>query len=142
MRPVRVTLEAPCPPAALFAVVGDLRTYPHWLDLVRSVEPHADGTWAVVLAARLGPLRRSKLLTMARTEFEPDRRVRFERREPDGRDHAAWVLEAGVVATASGSELTMTLHYDGQLFGPLVERVLSEQIASARPRLLALVTGS
>jgi len=142
VKPVRVSFEAPCTPAALFAVVGDLRTYPDWLDLVRSVEAVADGTWAVLLAARLGPLRRSKLLTMARTEHVPDRLVRFERREPDGREHAAWVLEAAVGATPSGSELTMTLSYDGQLFGPLVERVLTEQIASARPRLLALVSGT
>ena len=78
----------------------------------------------------------------ARTAYEPDRLVRFERREPDGRDHAAWVLEATVGATASGSDLTMTLRYDGQLFGPLVERVLTEQIASARPRLLGLVSGA
>ena len=142
MRPVRVTFEAPCPPATLFGIVGDLGSYPRWLDLVRSVEPRDDGTWSVVLAAQLGPLRRSKLLTMARTDHEPDRRVRFERREPDGRDHAAWVLEAEVRATSSGSELTMTLSYDGQWFGPLIERVLTDQINSARPRLLALVTGS
>jgi len=31
------------------------------------------------------------------------------------------------------------LHYGGSLVGPLVERLLADEIARSRPRLLALV---
>jgi hypothetical protein len=34
----------------------------------------------------------------------------------------------------------MDLSYDGRLWGPLVERVLQDQIEAARPKLVALVT--
>ncbi|MGE0729997.1 MAG: SRPBCC family protein [Acidimicrobiia bacterium] len=163
MKPVTASLRAPCEPGELFRWVDDLSHYPRWLDLVRRAEPLAVGegagepTWTVVLAAQIGPLRRSKQLTMVRTVLEEGRRARFERREPDGRDHAAWVLQAevraltpdeaaGLSGVSAGavparSELTMTMHYDGQWWAPLVERVLVEQIDRARPRLLALVGG-
>ena len=138
MKPVSATLEAACPPAVLFGWVDDLARYPRWLDLVQRAEPAGDETWTVVLAARMGPLRRSKQLTMVRTRCEPGRLVRFERREPDGKRHAAWTLQAAVMATRDGSELTMTMTYDGQWWGPVVERVLTEEIDRARPRLAAL----
>jgi hypothetical protein len=141
MKPVHATMSAPCPPQELFGWVDDLARYPAWLDLVQRAEPVAPQGWSVVLTARLGPLRRSKQLTMVRTVHEPHHRVRFERREPDGRQHAAWVLDAEVTGTAGGSQLVMTMRYDGQWWGPLVERVLAEQIDSARPRLAALVAG-
>jgi len=142
VKPVVVTLQAPCPPERLFALVEDLGRYPSWLDLVQRAEPDGPDRWRVVLAARLGPLRRSKQLTMVRVELDAGRRVRFERQEPDGRSHASWVLEAGVRPVASGSELTMTMRYDGQWMGPLVERVLAEQIEQARPRLVSLAVGA
>lgn len=138
MKPVQVNLEAPCPVEQLFACVDDLARYPAWLELVQRAEPEGAEAWSVVLAARLGPLRRSKRLRMVRTVFEAGHYVRFERRELDGRAHAAWVLEAEVLPTTVGSELSMTMGYDGQWWGPLIERVLVEQIESARPRLVAL----
>jgi hypothetical protein len=141
MKPVHATMSAACSPAELFPWVDDLARYPAWLDLVQRAEPIEPQGWSVVLTARLGPLRRSKQLTMVRTAHEPTVRARFERREPDGRQHAAWILEAEVSATEDGSRLTMTMHYDGQWWGPLIERVLAEQIDAARPRLAALVAG-
>jgi hypothetical protein len=66
-------------------------------------------------------------------------RVRFERVEHDGRQHSPWVLSAQVDAAEDGSRLSMHLHYGGSLGGPLVERLLAEEISRSRPRLLALV---
>lgn len=140
MKPVQVNVVAPCPVEQLFACVDDLARYPAWLDLVQRAEPEGDGAWSVVLAARLGPLRRSKQLRMVRTVYEAGHYVRFERQELDGRAHAAWVLEAEVLPAGEGSELAMTMSYDGQWWGPLIERVLAEQIDAARPRLVALAT--
>lgn len=145
MRPVRATLAATCPPGDLFRWVDDLSRYPQWLDLVQRADPVGEGTWSVVLTAQLGPVRRSKRLTMVRVDEEARpgavQHARFERREGDGRDHAAWELDAEVVATAEGSELVMELRYDGRWWGPVMERVLRDQIESARPRLSALAAG-
>ena len=78
---------------------------------------------------------------MERTEHDPvGHRVRFERRELDGRRHAPWVLSATVLTADDGSTLTMQLHYGGKLWtGGVLERVLNEQIQQGRTRLLALV---
>jgi hypothetical protein len=68
--------------------------------------------------------------------------VRFERLEHDGRRHSPWVLRAEVTDLGEGgSRLTMHLHYGGSLGGPVVERLLAEEIRRSRPRLLALVAG-
>lgn len=161
MRPVEARMVAACSPEDLFFWVEDLGRYPSWLDLVRqatplpretAVSPAAVNpqTWAVVLSAAVGPLRRSKRLTMARTRHRladdasavRTHRVRFERCEPDGRTHAAWVLEAEIRPHSEGCELTMTLSYDGRWWGPLIEGLLAEQINRARPKLAALATGA
>jgi len=97
--------------------------------------------WEVDLRGRLGPLARSKRLRMERTVLEPGRRAAFERRERDGRHHADWALFAAVEPRPGGaSQLTMRLHYGGGLWGPVLERLLRDEIEQAKPRLLALVT--
>ena len=142
---VTADLVAPCPPDRLFGWVDDLGRYPEWLDIVpraSSAEPHADDpgpAWSVDLRGRLGPLARSKRLRMVRTAHDAPRRVRFERREHDGRRHSSWILEADVVADEGGSRLTMHLHYGGSLMVPLVQRLLADEIRRSKPRLLALV---
>ena len=139
------TLDAPCPPDVLFPWVDDLGRYPQWLDIVpRAVpaDPHDDDegpAWAVDLRGRLGPLARSKRLRMVRVAHDPPASVRFERREQDGRSHSPWVLEASVAAIDGGSRLTMHLHYGGGLFGPVLDRLLGDEIERSRPRLLALL---
>lgn len=133
------TLDAPCGAADLFAVVGELDSYPRWLDIVPRVDPQADGAWLVDLRGRLGPLARSKRLRMVRAEFDPGSRVTFRREELDGRNHSPWVLTAEVSEFAGGSRLTMSLHYGGALFGPVLERLLGDEIERSRPRLLALL---
>ena len=147
---VTVELDAPVPPATLFAAVEDLDRYPSWLDIVPRAdrlppEPAPPGAgvaapaWSVDLRGRVGPLARSKRLRMVRTLHEPDRHVRFERAETDGRHHSPWVLDALVHAAVGGSHLTMVLHYGGGLFGPVLERILVEEIERSKARLLALL---
>lgn len=142
---VTADLEAPCAPDELFHWVEDLGRYPRWLDIVpRAVaaEPHPDDpgpAWSVDLRGRLGPLARSKRLRMVRTTCDAPRQVRFERREHDGREHSAWTLTATVVPDAGGSTLTMHLHYGGSLVGPVVERLLADEIRRSKPRLLTLL---
>ena len=148
---VDVGLDAPCTPGELFVWVDDLGRYPRWLELVPRAEPAgaADDdpgpAWTVDLRARLGPLSRSKRLRMVRTVHRPPGPepgvARFERWEHDGREHPDWILEATVGDRRGGSRLDMHLHYGGELFGPMVERLLADAIARSRPRLLALVSG-
>jgi hypothetical protein len=142
---VTADLLAPCTPERLFGWVDDLVHYPEWLDIVPRATPveAQDGdpgpAWSVDLRGRLGPFARSKRLRMVRTVHEAPDRVRFERLEHDGRRHSPWVLEARVAPDPSGSLLTMRLHYGGSLVGPVVERLLADEIRQSKPRLLALV---
>jgi len=141
------SLEAPCPAASVFAAVEDLGDYPAWLSIVTRAEaaPADDGdpgpAWHIELRGRLGPLARSKRLRMVRVEHAPPTRLRFERRELDGRQHSAWVLDAEVTATGDQSAtLVMKLHYGGSFGGSLLERMLGQEIEQSKPRLLALLT--
>lgn len=140
-------LVAPCGPEAVYAWVEDLGRYPEWLDIVpRAVpaEAHPDDggpAWVVDLRGRLGPFARSKRLRMVRTVADHPHAVRFERREHDGRQHSPWVLSAEVSPAEEGSRLHMHLHYGGALMGPVIERLLADEIERSKPRLLALVTG-
>lgn len=147
---VTATLEASCEPEALYTWVETLDRYPSWLDIVASARTaeadagDAGPAWIVDLRGRLGPFARSKRLRMVRVTHEAPQRVRFERRETDGRAHSPWVLEAEVRADADGggeSRLVMHLHYGGGLFGPVLERLLREEIEHSRPRLRACAEG-
>lgn len=145
---VTATLDARCTPEELYEWVGSLDTYDRWLEIVPRTEPApaAPGdpgpAWHVTLRGKLGPLARSKRLRMVRTEEDPPHRVRFERRETDGRDHAAWVLTATVTVDGPTSTLTMDLHYGGTLWVPLLDRLLTSEIEASRSRLRALVAPS
>ena len=141
---VTADLVAPCTPDELYVWVDDLGRYPEWLDIVPravAVDGHPDDpgpAWSVDLRGRVGPIARSKRLRMARTLHEPGR-VRFERVEHDGRKHSSWVLSAEVAPVDGGSRLRMHMHYDGSLVGPLIERLLADEITRSKPRLLALL---
>jgi hypothetical protein len=136
-------LSAGCPAPELFAWVDDLARYPDWLAIVTRAERYAaePAAWSVDLTGRLGPFARSKRLRMARTVHEPPRLAVFERREEDGRQHARWVLRAEVEPTGDGSRLGMRLRYEGALWGPVLERLLADEIDRGRERLLSLVGG-
>jgi hypothetical protein len=143
---VTADLAAPCSPDELMAWVDDLSRYPQWLTIVTTASPvvavdgDAGPAWLVDLRGRLGPLARSKRLRMVRTQRTTDRAV-FERREADGKNHSPWVLDATVTATDEGSRLVMHLHYGGSLWGPVLERMLGDEIEESRPRLLACLAG-
>src|SRR3954465_14856781 len=139
---VTAELDAPHAPERVFPWVEDLERYTHWLDIVpRVVEVPEGDAWLLDPRARLGPFARSKRLRMVRTVHEPNHVVRFERAERDGRSHSPWVLDATVEPVDDGSRLTMPLHYGGGLLGPVVERLLRDEIERSRPRLLACLDG-
>jgi hypothetical protein len=134
-------LDAPCELVAPW--IEDLGRYPAWMPLVSHAdrEPGAGApAWAVELTGRIGPLARSKRLRMVRTVHEPGRIVRFERAEQDGRTHSPWTLEAVLRPTPNGSRVEVHLAYGGGLFGPVLERLLGEQVGEARTRLSAVVS--
>ncbi|WP_421120258.1 SRPBCC family protein [Aquihabitans daechungensis] len=137
---IEAELRAPCTPDVLFAWARDLDRYPQWLEIVTQAQPGDDGSWAVDLRGRMGPLARTKRLRMVRTELVEPSRVVFERAEVDGREHSPWTLTADVSAEGDGARLAMSLHYGGGLFEPLIERVLRDEIERSRLRLLELVT--
>ena len=132
----RISATVSASPAETIAALADLSTYPSWLSLVHGAEPIDDETWNVTLRARLGPLARSKRLRMRRTHLD-DNRVRFERDEVDGRDHAAWELEATVAPAdaCSGSDVVVHLHYSGALWSTPLEIALASFEGSAADRL-------
>jgi uncharacterized protein YndB with AHSA1/START domain len=140
------SLEAPVAAERLFAWVDDLDRYPAWLDIVPTARraAEADGdpgpAWVVDLRGRLGPFARSKRLRMVRSRHDPPSAVTFERRETDGRSHSPWVLRAEVAGDGTGSRLTVHLHYGGGLWGPVLERLLTDAVERSRARLLALAT--
>lgn len=141
-------LVAPCEPSTLFEHVSDLRSYPEWMGLVtevRRAEKRPDAprvpAWYVELRAKVGPLTRSKLLRMERTERIADERVVFTRHEVDGRDHSPWVLRVDLDTVDDGTRLTMTLEYGGRLWSGLVlQRVLDDYVEQGSRALLELVS--
>lgn len=122
-------------PDELFAVVGDLGTYPDWLDVVDSVEETDDpNAWIVTLKARVGPFSRSKRLRMVRTE-PVGRSVRFVRHETDGKSHSAWNLSADVTELETGSDVALDLEYGGAMWTGLLDGVLDAAADRATDRL-------
>ena len=136
------SVEVPVSVEKLFDYVADLANYSTWLEFVHKVElvgesTETDVTWLVELRAKLGVLARSKRLRMTRTLCEHPKLVVFERREQDSRRHSEWVLRATVSQTATGAKLETNLHYSGNLFtGGMLERALSDQIATGREKLI------
>ena len=150
---VTAELVAPCGVEELFTWVGDLGRYPDWLDIVpvavpAEPDPADPGpAWSVDLRGQMGPFARSKRLRMVRVLHQPPQSVRFERVEHDGRHHSAWALQADVLPHEGengrpASLLRMQLHYGGALGGPIVEKLLSDEILKSGPRLLELVDAS
>ena len=133
----------------LFRHVGDLGMYPAWMPLIHDVQPlpaDEDGAplWSVELRATVGPFARSKRLRMRRTRHDVDELAVFERREDDERQHSPWVLRAALAPVGGDvaeTTLTMTMIYGGSLWaGPVLERVLDDQVRRGSEALLALVT--
>jgi Polyketide cyclase / dehydrase and lipid transport len=150
---LEASLRTTAAPSAVVAHVAELDAYPKWMSLVHSATRVAganEPTWNVELRAKVGPFARSKRLRMARTTFEEGdaTRIVFERKEDDGRQHAAWRLTvtvqrggAGVIGGDGGTHLVMRLHYDGRFFVSVVEAILQQNIDAGRKRLGELLAG-
>jgi hypothetical protein len=143
--PVEMIIES-ASPAAVFRHVAALDNYPSWMRLVYRVDPvepdEGRPAWWVELRAKVGVFTRSKQLRMVRTVFEPDQRVRFERVQPDERDHATWVMTASTEPAGADTRLFVTLEYGGKLWtGGLLERILEEEVRRGRESLRRLVSG-
>ena len=84
---------------------------------------------------------RDSVKTVDETDSEGgDRRIRFERRELDGREHAEWVMEATVQAGDSHStDVTLDLTYSGGLWMPALGNVLGGAMERATARLSTYV---
>ncbi len=140
------TASVAAPIERIAEIIGDLGTYPSWLDLVTAAIPDGtptnddDPSWLVTIRAKVGPFARSKKLRMVRSSVdrgEAGTTFRFERREIDGRNHSGWTLEASVAANGNGSTVNMDLRYDGSLWTAPLEPVLGSIIADAGPGLEA-----
>jgi len=143
--PVELIIEE-VTPAEVFPHLATLDRYPSWMRLVHRVDPVEPDenrpAWWVELRARVGLFTRSKQLRMVRTIYEPDERVRFERVQPDERDHATWVMTATTEPVGDDTHVLVHLQYGGSLWtGGLLERVLEEEVRSGREALRRLVTG-
>ena len=144
---VRVDIDIPCEPSAIYPFVCDLVQYPQWMGLVHSAvhDPMATGpmAWIVELRGKIGPFARSKRLRMQQVVTDSPHHVRFERSENDGQQHGQWVLEVKIADLGTElvpkSSLKMTLHYGGRLFSSVVERALQDEIDMSKKRLLDLV---
>ncbi len=147
------TASVAAPIERIAEIIGDLGTYPSWLDLVTAATPDEaqspddHPSWLVTIRAKVGPFARSKKLRMVRTSVdrsEAGATFRFERREIDGRNHSGWTLEASVatngdrgLAVDLGSTVIMDLRYDGGLWTAPLEPILGSIIADAGPGLEA-----
>lgn len=140
----------------LYAVVADLATYPEWLDIVSSVEAAEPDSgdegpaWFITLRAQVGRFARSKRLRIVRTAAVEGESASFRRRELDGRDHAAWDMDADVTSTGAladtpadhGSRLTLDLAYSGGLWSNVLDALLGDEVEQALSRLPAYAASS
>jgi hypothetical protein len=139
---VNVAARIHAPAAAVASVLVDLSTYPAWLSIVESAQrtgAHEDDdgpAWDVGLVGRLGPLARRTRVRMVRCSDEGDGGARFERRELDGRSHAAWVLTAtATTSRPDESDVRVALHYGGAPPVPGIDLLLRLEAARAGGRL-------
>ncbi|MEZ5225354.1 MAG: SRPBCC family protein [Acidimicrobiales bacterium] len=132
-----ISTTAPATPPKVYPIVADLSTYEHWLSLIHRVEvaeSNGDGlAWWVTLRAKVGPFARSKRLRMVRVVDDAPTLVRFERRELDGKDHSAWIMQAAVTDghESDHSTIDVTLNYDGDLWSGVLDTILGGAIDSA-----------
>jgi hypothetical protein len=154
---LEATLRTTASPSAVVGYVAELDKYPQWMSLVHAatrVPEAVEPTWDVELRAKVGPFARSKRLRMVRTQCDQGAttRIVFERKETDGRRHAAWRLtvtvqgpvgasQSSTVSQPAETQLAMTLHYDGKYFVSVVESILRQSIDAGRERLGQLLAG-
>lgn len=138
-------------PERVFAELAHLDSYPRWLDMIAAVEraePAEDEgpAWWVTLRAKVGPFARSKRLRMVRTVSDEPTRLRFDRVEVDGRQHARWTLDlsidavAGDSGDAAASMIRAKMDYEGSLWTAPLSAILDHNLREAVPRLSSLLS--
>ena len=142
-RTIDANLEAA--PDRVFDALERLDDYGRWLDLVAAVEPATaqsdeDHAWLVTLRAKIGPFARAKRLRMVRTIADRPSRLRFERAEVDGRDHAGWIFDIAIAGLPDlATHVHVELNYEGGLWSTPIEAVLGSQVDNAVPKLQGLL---
>lgn len=159
-RNVTASIAAPC--ERVGEIIGDLATYPKWLELVSdtTAEPTELGdnpAWLVTIQAKIGPFSRSKRLRMVRTSFDNaavGSQARFERDELDGRQHSTWTMQITLTPSPASTpspglhdpseagepnegecEIAIDLAYGGALWSGALEAVLGPVVESAGRKL-------
>ncbi len=132
-------------PKLVGEVLADLSTHVEWNDVVAEAIPAATGSlsstpaWITTLRANVGPFARSKKLRMARTEnqigVDGVRRITFERREVDEREHADWIMRVEVAPDGDGTVVELSLEYSGGLWVGALDGVLRAAIDRATAKL-------
>lgn len=138
----RSFVDLPVGRDAVRPYVAELDRYRSWMPVIHDVEKIDEDTWRVELRAKVGVFARSKRLTMVRTMDRADEIV-FERRESDGRTHAAWVMTVWIADEGAGCRVTIDLSYDGKLWGTgVLDKILAAQVEAGKRNLAALVAHS
>ena len=138
----RSFVDLPVPAGTVRPYVAELDSYRSWMPVIHDVERLDDTTWRVELRAKLGVFARSKRLTMVRTLDAPGEIV-FERREDDGRTHAAWVMKVWISDHGQECRVTIELVYDGNLWASgVLDKILAAQVEAGKRNLAALVAHS
>lgn len=135
---LEASVDLDAAPERIHAEVADLGTYPEWLGIVLDADADGEGAWYVNLGVRLGPVKAGKTVRMVRTVDEAFY-VRFDRFELDDEEHSPWTLEAQISDTA---RLTMRLHYGGDLWVPMMDKILQAEVDKAGEQLAERLRGT
>ena len=137
-RTIEIRVNAPV--EKVFETLRDLviSNFTRFVDLVEPETPESDSelaAWQVTLRARIGPLSRMKRLRMVRTKDNANSII-FSRQETDGKEHADWVLDIGLISLgAKESTITIEISYRGKLWNGSVDKALQSHIESAQKKL-------
>ena len=115
-----VVIEIAAPPERVWAVMTDFARWPEWTASVRSIEPLDAGAVRIGWRVRI---RQPKLppAVWKLVEFEPGRQFIWRSGLP-----GMWVFATHTVEpTATGSRVTLVLHYRG-LLGKLLAQMTRE----------------
>ena len=139
-RTIEIRVNAPV--EKVFETLRDLVIFQTLLGFVDSVEPETPesdselAAWQVTLRARIGPLSRMKRLRMVRTKDNANSHIIFSRQETDGKEHADWVLNIGLISLgAKEATITIEISYRGKLWNGSVDKALQSHIESAQKKL-------
>lgn len=112
-----ITIEIAAPPARVWAVLSDFENWPQWTASMRSVRHLDAGAMGIGSRVRICQPKFPPAVWKV-TEFEPDHLFTWRSGMPGIQVVATHVIEP----TATGSRVTLALHYRGW-FGKLLARL-------------------